>query len=128
MAEIDWHDAGRKAGQELAEAGGSAANVDIDIIGFEAGRLFVKMAWMPKASRYPPVFWTHFAARPNGRMTRRIAEDTNGGDAGTFEYCGGRMNRAAATCFGFTAPLWELSAHVAVPSVWEARIETPVSE
>ena len=41
MAEIDWHDAGRKAGQELAEAGGSAANVDIDIIGFEAGRLWL---------------------------------------------------------------------------------------
>lgn len=38
MAEIDWHDAGRKAGQELAEVGGSAANVDIDTIGFQAGR------------------------------------------------------------------------------------------
>jgi hypothetical protein len=41
MTEIDWTDAGRHAGEELAEAGGSAANVDIDTIGFEAGR-----AWL----------------------------------------------------------------------------------
>jgi hypothetical protein len=38
MAGLDWHQAGRQAGQEIAEAGGSAANVEIDTIGFELGR------------------------------------------------------------------------------------------
>lgn len=41
MTGVDWHEAGRKAGQEIAEAGGSAANVEVDSIGADLGR-----AWL----------------------------------------------------------------------------------
>jgi len=38
MAGIDWYEAGLQAGRSIAEAGGSAANVEIDPIGFDLGR------------------------------------------------------------------------------------------
>lgn len=34
MASVDWYGAGRAVGGDLAETGGTAANIDVDDIGF----------------------------------------------------------------------------------------------
>ena len=38
MASVDWHDAGRLIGHDLAQTGGAAANIDVGTIGFAAAK------------------------------------------------------------------------------------------
>lgn len=38
MTSVDWYDAGRLIGNDLAETGGTAANVDVSAIGFAAAK------------------------------------------------------------------------------------------